>query len=501
MKTVRWLVSLAAALLVAPVARAQDPFPHDRHAKLFPNCEACHSGVISGRADRVLPNPRQCESCHNGTDAKRVEWTPRQRPSQGGLLRFSHVEHASKTDSAGRSCGNCHADAGAPRMQVSAARAPRCFSCHTHRTTAHYDESNSCNTCHVPLTAATALSASRVAQLPRPATHEDANFIATHGLPSGGKARSMASCATCHARESCVRCHLNGQAIPAINTLGRDARVAAVVRGKRASYPRPASHTVADFVATHGSEAARQPARCASCHAQPSCRTCHTGTGARKTIDALPLEPRDPGAGRGVQLQRASLPPGSHTTSDWSRPVAAASPVAPSDTGVHRVRVHVPGFERVHATAARSAALTCEGCHTQSMCASCHTGERTRSFHVANFAMRHAATAYSRETDCASCHNTETFCRSCHQTTGVGARGNASTVYHNAESQWLLQHGRAARQSLTTCTSCHQQRDCMQCHSTLGWGVNPHGPGFDAARLWKQAKTMCLRCHLSDPTK
>jgi hypothetical protein len=120
---------------------------------------------------------------------------------------------------------------------------------------------------------------------------------------------------------------------------------------------------------------------------------------------------------------------------------------------------------------------------------------------VANFGMRHAADAYRRETNCASCHNTEVFCRSCHAANGVGGRGNTVEAFHTGQPQWLLQHGGAARQSLTTCASCHRQRDCMQCHSTLGWGVNPHGPGFDAARLWKQAKPMCLRCHLSDPTK
>ncbi len=494
------LAALLALAFLAAKLPGQAGFPHDRHAKLFPNCEGCHDGVVTGRADRILPAPAQCETCHNGTDAKRVTWTPRVRSGQG-LLRFSHPAHAAKTDTAGRRCESCHAEPNATRMQISAVLAVRCFSCHTHRASSHYDETNSCNTCHVPLTAATAISAEGVARLPKPVSHNDAAFISGHG--GTGRASNMASCATCHARESCVRCHMNSATTPAINALGRDVRVAANMRGKAAAYPLPSSHSDADFVLRHGADASREPARCASCHARPSCRACHTGAGASRVINALPNEPTRAGEGRGVQLQRASLTTAApHASSYVAKPAAGGtSIVVVADTGSRRVWVHAPGFERAHGEAARSGTMTCDGCHTQSTCASCHNGERSRSYHAPNFAMRHAATAYSRETDCASCHNTEVFCRACHQTTGVGASGTTAVSFHNAQPQWLLQHGRAARQNMATCTSCHQQRDCMVCHSTAGWGVNPHGPGFEATRLWKQAKSMCLRCHLSDPTK
>ncbi|MEP7347592.1 MAG: cytochrome c3 family protein, partial [Gemmatimonadaceae bacterium] len=464
------MVWLAPQLPGQEALRGQSPFPHERHARLFPNCEGCHDGVVSGRADRIMPAPAQCETCHNGTDAKRVSWTPRVHSGQG-LLRFSHPDHAVKVDTVGRRCESCHAEPNAPRMQVDAPRATRCFSCHTHRAAAHYDESNNCSTCHVPLTAATAISTEGVARLPRPATHETPAFVSTHG----GHDRNMASCATCHARESCVRCHMNASSIPVINALGADARVAANMRGKPAVYPRPSTHLAEDFVFLHGGDASREPARCASCHARPSCRACHTGAGASRVIDALPNEPTGAGAGRGVQLQRASLSTATpHGASTVAKPRAAGSaPLLVADTGTRKVWVHAPGFERDHAEPARAGLMTCDGCHTQSMCASCHSGERSRLYHKPNFAMRHAATAYSRETDCASCHNTEAFCRDCHRTTGIGARGTGTVSYHTAQPQWLLQHGRAARQNLTTCTSCHQQRDCMQCHSTLGWSVNP----------------------------
>jgi hypothetical protein len=129
------------------------------------------------------------------------------------------------------------------------------------------------------------------------------------------------------------------------------------------------------------------------------------------------------------------------------------------------------------------------------------TGERvTRRYHVANFVSTHAPQAYSRETDCSSCHSLEAFCRDCHRQIGLAATGNTrSTVFHNAQPLWLIQHGRAARQDLKSCTTCHQQTYCMQCHSDLGARNNPHGPQFDAARMASKNPRICLYCHFTNP--
>lgn len=488
MKRIVWCALLLASPALAGAQRGPAPFPHARHARLFPNCESCHAGVMRGDTARVLPTAAQCETCHNGSDVATVRWSPHPRPPNG-LLAFSHPEHAARTDSAGKTCATCHTEPGAARMDVAGVRAARCFSCHTHRATAHFAEANRCRTCHVPLVRATALSVAAVSQLPTPATHDSANWVERHGVTG----RNLGSCETCHARQSCLRCHLDAKRVAAIAALQPDPRVAAVVAVKPAVYFQPASHRESDFASTHGPEARREPFRCASCHARSSCQTCHIGEGASRVIDELPVEPDSPGRGRGVQLRRVG------------QPLPRATMPAPvrADTTARTVRVHPPDFERQHPGAARSGAMSCEGCHTQAMCSACHGAEvgHRRRFHVANFVLRHSVDAYSRETDCSSCHNTEAFCRSCHQQVGLGARGRPPGVFHTAQPQWLLQHGRAARQSLTTCTSCHQQRDCLPCHSTLGWGVSPHGPGFDAARLWKTAKPMCVRCHLSDPIK
>jgi hypothetical protein len=163
------------------------------------------------------------------------------------------------------------------------------------------------------------------------------------------------------------------------------------------------------------------------------------------------------------------------------------------------VRVHNANFRTDHRAEAANGSLTCAGCHERRFCADCHTTENPRRFHRANFVQSHAPESYGRETDCASCHNAELFCRSCHTQSGLGTKGRLDAAFHTAQPQWLLQHGKAARQGLQSCTTCHAQRDCMTCHSTLGWGVSPHGPGFRADRLASKNATQCLMCHLKVP--
>jgi hypothetical protein len=163
--------------------------------------------------------------------------------------------------------------------------------------------------------------------------------------------------------------------------------------------------------------------------------------------------------------------------------------------------VHPAGFVRAHGIVASSGELQCLSCHAQRFCTDCHVGEMARRrYHPANFVSTHPAKAYGRDTECSSCHNTETFCLSCHRQVGLAAKaGIRSTVYHNAQPFWLLEHGRAARQDLTNCTTCHQQTYCMQCHSDAGSRINPHGPDFNAALMAKRNSQICLFCHLKSP--
>ena len=480
-------------------------FPHARHAKLFPTCGGCHAGISAGDSAAMFPPASSCADCHNGRDAKTVAWTARRRPPTN--LRFDHVRHMRAADSAGTplDCVQCHGEGGGARSQRMLVTRPQpetCIACHAHAAPSHLAANSACATCHVPLVRAVALNDSAVGALPKPPSHASKDFMATHGTLA---TQFTQSCATCHARESCSRCHVNAGTSRQVLALGNDARVARLMRGRPAVYLEPASHRKPDFASTHGSLARENIQTCATCHAQPSCRSCHTGSLAARTIEALPRE--EPGGARGVQLHAprpVPLPPWS--ASGFTAREMAATPVmtAVVDTPPPRaVRAHAADFVRTHGTLAASGRLNCAGCHTkQSFCTSCHQGAGERRYHPFDFVARHPSESFARETNCTSCHNTEVFCRSCHRDgAGIAAGSNRrSGAAHSGQPLWLLQHGEAARRDMTSCTSCHQQTDCMQCHSSVGRRINPHGPDFDAGRMRKKNPTLCAYCHVTIPS-
>lgn len=482
--------SVARAQGAGSAAQPEQPFPHARHAKLFPTCAGCHAGIASGDAALTFPAPASCAACHDGTIQRRVNYAPPVRRGTG-LLVFSHPAHAAKASDA--TCTSCHAAQGAAWMEVAKANPDRCGSCHAHAADPHLGDANVCTTCHRPLAAATALSESRVATLPKPPSHAAADFVSAHGAAARA---SAARCATCHARESCARCHVDARTSPVIQSLASDARVARVVAHKAPVYPAPASHASADFTLAHGPAARAAGANCATCHARASCETCHAGDGARNLLRGMP-GPGD-AAAPGVLLRRATPatpPTASATLASWT-------PQPHQGDTVRTVRVHPPGFGTTHGPAAASGTLQCEGCHARSYCSTCHAAERTtRRYHPANFLSTHAPQAYGRDTDCSACHNPQAFCRACHLQAGLAVQRSTqrSATFHNAQPLWLLMHGRAARQDLPSCTTCHQQTYCMQCHSQLGARINPHGPGFDAARMAARNSRICLACHFTNP--
>src|SRR5690606_38198854 len=100
--------------------------------------------------------------------------------------------------------------------------------------------------------------------------------------PSGPRAVA-ASCATCHARNLCITCHVDAAESPVILALELDDRAPAY----SASMPVPPSHLAPDFLRTHGRQAERGGASCATCHTRQSCETCHTGA-APRIVAALP---------------------------------------------------------------------------------------------------------------------------------------------------------------------------------------------------------------------
>ncbi|MEQ1690134.1 MAG: cytochrome c3 family protein [Gemmatimonas sp.] len=498
-----WLLSAAAVIALAVpasrlIARQSAPrFSHVAHEKLFPQCSGCHQGIATGDRATSFPDTTLCGECHNNRDSKKVAWAAPTRSASN--LRFQHPEHLGLTDAAGAACTTCHAAAGAKWMMVDRAKPAQCLSCHTHRASEHLAADNRCATCHVPLTRATALTTARIAAFPKPSSHAQRDFAQRHDVIG---APAQAQCAVCHARESCARCHVNATRIAAAFGLTPDARVASLVAGKPASYAVPTTHTSSDFLETHGPMARELAPTCANCHARASCQACHTGSTAADVIAQLPIAEK--GSAAGVQI-KANVAPWNGLTESTTLTgrialgPATGAPRVVSGTEPRKAQVHAPGFSRTHGASAATSQLNCEGCHSKSYCADCHGGESKRRFHVANFASRHAPEAWGRETDCQQCHNPEAFCRACHVQVGLSAKGRTNVGFHSAVPLWILQHGQAARQGLQSCTSCHTQRDCMQCHSQSGRGINPHGANFDAKRMWKANRLTCLRCHFKDP--
>lgn len=452
------MLALLAGGAIAVSARPDPTFPHQAHERLFPVCEGCHEGVLTGSLADVYPEPAECRLCHDGTRVELVSW--QQRVPRATNLRFSHPDHLERTTRSGEPvvCRTCHAAGGEPvRMNIGVAPPERCMQCHEHAADSHFGGATQCSRCHVPLTDAVAVPLQRVARFPQPPAHTAADFLQVHG-----RAAASGSCAVCHARESCARCHPNAADVPAIAALLPDSRAAAINALREPVYSRPDSHDGGWSVA-HGDRARSEPAGCANCHTQPSCAGCHvTGN------DAIAL-----------------LPP-------------AAAQAAPGVTV--RSTVHGADVGTRHGSLAAAGSLDCSSCHTRETCSACHAGSDSRAFHLPNFVERHAAEVFSGAGDCQSCHSTETFCRNCHMKTGVAAEAGMSAAFHTGQPMWVLSHGQAARTGMEACASCHRQSDCVRCHSASGgWGVNPHGAGFAAGRVGARNATTCRWCHLSDP--
>jgi hypothetical protein len=468
---IAWVAVLAVMLLGGLVRAATQPragFPHAAHERLFPVCESCHAGVMGDGEGPRYPQPAMCVRCHDGERAARVSWqgaAPRQ-----SMLNFTHALHdsASSGATAAPTCQSCHAlDANGRRMSVGPASPERCVACHAHRATAHLDDAVLCSRCHLPLADVRTLGASRIAAFPQPEWHSTPDFLSSHGVMA---APADATCAVCHARETCERCHANADRLPLVQALRSDARVGALEAGRTPVYPTPDSHVQPRWRSEHGKDARRSITSCANCHTPPSCTRCHTGLSGRAAVAVQALPAAVAGAAQGVD------------------PARIAGTVHGSDVKLE------------HGALAASGRLDCAQCHAQSQCASCHAAADSRAFHAPNFAERHAVDVFSGRGECQACHSTETFCRACHAKSGVAAK-NMTASFHDGQPMWVLSHGQAARRGLEACASCHSQNDCVQCHSaTGGWGVSPHGPGF-SGRGESRSAASCRLCHRSAPVR
>lgn len=476
-----------AALLIATILlqprsglaqqqlRQAGGFDHPQHARLFPSCETCHAGAATPGAP-WWPQATSCIECHDGVVAGQVTWAPRVGAAPTNL-RFDHERHrrALATSTAPGaaeppSCITCHSRPGAPWMQVERAVIARCLDCHRSPMEHLAVPDTACASCHLSLAEAASLPPERVKNFAVPPSHRALGFMLRGPTGHGTLARPAAglgvaaSCATCHARDFCLNCHVNAPETPAIQALALDSRSLLHPARLRA----PGSHAAVDFLRTHGATVGRNAENCVACHTRESCSTCHA---ARLPRGAGSLAAAGPGRSAGALTERK--PPASHT----------------------------PLFAEQHGTEASAAPATCASCHVRADCLDCHrpSGASAGGHHPAGFLASHPVQAYRRETSCADCHNQGQFCASCHAQSGLVSRGGGlwqGGRYHDAKQFFLLGHGQAARQNLESCVSCHVEKDCLSCHSAnVGRRFSPHGPGFDPARLRRRNPELCTACH------
>jgi hypothetical protein len=445
----------------------QAPFPHLAHQGLFPLCAGCHEGIPGGDEASFYPAPASCTGCHDGVREERVTWTG-PRPAVDNVS-FQHETHAAQLVTAGdpaQDCASCHVAEGGTRMAVSdSVQLAGCWSCHAHEAADHMVDAD-CTSCHVPL-ASTEFEVARIEALPLPADHASGAFLVSE---HGALAETDAGrCATCHTQQRCTSCHVDTDRPSIAATPAAPAEME--LPPATAHYNVPVTHTERDFLATHGIGASRQT--CATCHTSNDCTTCH--------IQPLP------------QVV-GSLP-------------ARADVVAPGARVIGRAPESHERmfFIEAHPTLAAASEISCATCHAESFCVSCHdapSANESGGYHPPAFLSMHAASAFGRDSDCASCHSTQVFCRQCHLETGLvpAGGGRLGPGYHDDGPLWLLRHGQAARQNLEGCTSCHRQVDCTQCHGVLGaFKVSPHTLGFDAERAWARSPRTCLACHVGNP--
>jgi hypothetical protein len=356
---------------------------------------------------------------------------------------------------------------------------------------------------------------------------------ACHVAPGGERMAvstdvQLGTCWGCHAHEatehqvdaSCESCH-----VPLARTAFDRARIEAL--------PVPADHETTGFLAGgHGARVLEDASRCATCHTQERCTSCHVDT-QRDFIAEFPSAPPDMEL---PPVEARYFEPTTHRLEQWltshgaeaSRQECATCHTSDDCTSCHvrplpdvlqtmpaREEVVAPGvqvvasapgshesffFMEAHTGLAAAGEATCATCHQESFCVDCHDAPVGGGYHPTDFLPRHTADAFGRDAECSSCHNTQVFCRECHVQVGLVSSGRLGPGYHDDGPVWLLRHGQAARQNLESCASCHRQVDCTQCHGVLGaFKVSPHSVGFEAERSWARSPRACLACHVGNP--
>jgi hypothetical protein len=407
---IRLLIVVTMLAACTPARRSDAPAPpvdptrlrHEQHAQVA--CASCHRPSASAPSEITRPGADDhrpcddgachkreflgppgvfCETCHKPITIEPLTAELKPYPIEDAWQSlppaFSHRRHLDANLMENRvgfhvACGDCHLRDG----QLARPDHATCARCHASEAgLAEAPRMADCARCHAAGT--------------RPRTRArlitgDLKF--DHARHRTDRKGGAIRCEDCHGRsarsndhadhappriESCVSCHDDGDRVPyqlrmrMCETCHRDKQAALTVLAPRSHLPateRPLDHTLA-FRRDHAEVAAREAARCATCHTQMSgnprqaCDECHQRM--------LPADHR---------ITFRELDHGPEAVADRTR--CATCHVVEFCTACHsqRPRSHgmVSTFTYEHGRLARLNVRSCITCHGDRFCLQCHTG-------------------------------------------------------------------------------------------------------------------------------
>jgi hypothetical protein len=239
-------------------------------------------------------------------------------------------------------------------------------------------------------------------------------------------------------------------------------------------------------------------ARCAECHAD-----------AAKT--QAPIEKSFPNMENCKRCHKTNQGRGQCTTCHWSTPDGLLQTRFPEgDLKPHHAiaaMAHDSDWTVRHRWIGADQGAVCANCHRERDCTKCHDGStRPSAIHPNDWLTLHPQQSRRNSPRCTSCHTAQTFCAECHAALGVSQLAapnvRSSGRFHPPTSQWTRganRHATEAKRSLTSCVSCHAERDCVRCHgaATRSGGISPHPRDFikQCVRLLHANSRACKTCH------
>lgn len=354
----RWILLLGLALAtsafaggtrdvqVMPEQSIPLTFSHKLHLENGAQCQLCHGSTLTSMdaRDHNIPSHTECAICHRMEQPNAHEMFPKAgcdtchtgfeggdashlgpdflplpdapRPEALVLpparLTFPHKTHIDQ----GVPCLECHegVDQADLATRDHLPNMATCLTCHTGAKAPA-----ECTTCHLQGTAGR-IETDLGGHQPltphgrfRPDDHSDPRWLKVHQAAARA---DMNTCEQCHATTFCLDCHDGTQ--------------------------KPLGLHPADWVMTHGLEAQRRTTDCYACHeVQQDCNACHTSAKLVPGQFPSPTNADAPGDKR-------------------FHPEGWAGVVGEIPTGDH------------HSHQARRALETCEACHAQDFCLTCH---------------------------------------------------------------------------------------------------------------------------------